>query len=77
MKTITRRSALATGLAATATLAAGPVRAQETFRFGLAMPLSGSQALYGADQVKAAVMPCEPCMKTLPVSASIAGAELA
>ena len=35
-------------------LAAGPVRAQETFRFGLAMPLSGSQALYGADQVKAA-----------------------
>jgi ABC-type branched-chain amino acid transport systems, periplasmic component len=54
MKTITRRSALATGLAATASLAAGTARAQETFRFGLAMPLSGSQALYGADQVKAA-----------------------
>jgi len=27
---------------------------QETLKFGLAMPLSGSQALYGADQVKAA-----------------------
>jgi len=27
---------------------------KETLKFGLAMPLSGSQALYGADQVKAA-----------------------
>ena len=28
--------------------------AQDPFRFGLAMPLTGSQALYGQDQVKAA-----------------------
>ena len=28
--------------------------AQDVFRFGLAMPLTGSQALYGQDQVKAA-----------------------
>ena len=32
----------------------GPASAQEVFRFGLAMPLTGSQALYGQDQVKAA-----------------------
>jgi len=31
-----------------------PAHAQETLRFGLAMPLSGGQALYGQDQVKAA-----------------------
>ena len=38
-----------------ATLAiASPASAQDTFRFGLAMPLTGSQALYGQDQVKAA-----------------------
>jgi branched-chain amino acid transport system substrate-binding protein len=29
-------------------------QAKDTLKFGLAMPLSGSQALYGADQVKAA-----------------------
>jgi branched-chain amino acid transport system substrate-binding protein len=33
---------------------AQPASAQDTFRFGLAMPLTGSQALYGQDQVKAA-----------------------
>ena len=33
---------------------AGPAFAQDAFRFGLAMPLTGSQALYGQDQVKAA-----------------------
>ena len=33
---------------------AGPASAQDAFRFGLAMPLTGSQALYGQDQVKAA-----------------------
>ena len=33
---------------------AGAAFAQETLRFGLAMPLTGSQALYGQDQVKAA-----------------------
>lgn len=31
-----------------------PASAQDAFRFGLAMPLTGSQALYGQDQVKAA-----------------------
>src|SRR6516164_11248008 len=34
--------------------AAGPACAEDVFRFGLAMPLTGSQALYGQDQVKAA-----------------------
>jgi branched-chain amino acid transport system substrate-binding protein len=33
---------------------ASPASAQDTFHFGLAMPLTGSQALYGQDQVKAA-----------------------
>lgn len=33
---------------------ASPAFAQSVFRFGLAMPLTGSQALYGQDQVKAA-----------------------
>ena len=33
---------------------AGPASAQNVLRFGLAMPLTGSQALYGQDQVKAA-----------------------
>ena len=31
-----------------------PAAAQDVLRFGLAMPLTGSQALYGQDQVKAA-----------------------
>ena len=43
------------GAACLAVLAtAQPAAAQDTFRFGLAMPLTGSQALYGQDQVKAA-----------------------
>ena len=33
---------------------ASPAAAQDVLRFGLAMPLTGSQALYGQDQVKAA-----------------------
>jgi branched-chain amino acid transport system substrate-binding protein len=33
---------------------ASPAMAQDVFRFGMAMPLTGSQALYGQDQVKAA-----------------------
>src|SRR5437016_14412722 len=33
---------------------AHPAAAQDVLRFGLAMPLTGSQALYGQDQVKAA-----------------------
>src|SRR5215468_9032904 len=33
---------------------AATAQAPATYKFGLAMPLSGSQALYGADQVKAA-----------------------
>ncbi len=41
------------GLAAVVAMA-NPVIAQDAFRFGMAMPLSGSQALYGQDQVKAA-----------------------
>jgi branched-chain amino acid transport system substrate-binding protein len=36
------------------TFAAAPAAAQDVLRFGLAMPLTGSQALYGQDQVKAA-----------------------
>jgi branched-chain amino acid transport system substrate-binding protein len=33
---------------------ANPAAAEDAFKFGLAMPLTGSQALYGQDQVKAA-----------------------
>lgn len=33
---------------------AGSALAQQTYKFGLAMPLTGGQALYGNDQVKAA-----------------------
>lgn len=47
-----RRLALA--LCAFGTMLSGSALAEETFKFGLAMPLSGSQALYGADQVRAA-----------------------
>ena len=39
---------------AAALAVATPASAQDTFRFGLATPLTGSQALYGQDQVKAA-----------------------
>ncbi|MGB8576518.1 MAG: ABC transporter substrate-binding protein, partial [Pseudolabrys sp.] len=45
--------AVAAFMAVTIALA-GPAFAQDAFRFGLAMPLTGSQALYGQDQVKAA-----------------------
>jgi branched-chain amino acid transport system substrate-binding protein len=41
------------GLAAAMAMVS-PATAQDTFRFGMAMPLTGSQALYGQDQVKAA-----------------------
>ena len=45
------KAALGAGLlASTSSLAL----AQQTFKFGLAMPLTGGQALYGNDQVKAA-----------------------
>ncbi len=45
---------LAITLCAFGTMLSGSALAEETFKFGLAMPLSGSQALYGADQVRAA-----------------------
>jgi branched-chain amino acid transport system substrate-binding protein len=48
-----RLLAAVAGLAAALALASS-ASAQEAFRFGLAMPLTGSQALYGQDQVKAA-----------------------
>src|SRR6266853_218543 len=47
MKLAAAALALACGTAA-------PAAAQDVLRFGLAMPLTGSQALYGQDQVKAA-----------------------
>jgi branched-chain amino acid transport system substrate-binding protein len=50
---IERMLAVAASLAAAVAIAS-PAMAQETFRFGMAMPLTGSQALYGQDQVKAA-----------------------
>jgi branched-chain amino acid transport system substrate-binding protein len=50
---IGRMLGAAAGLA-TAVAIASPAMAQDTFRFGMAMPLTGSQALYGQDQVKAA-----------------------
>src|ERR1700730_1205143 len=52
-----RRAALTAGGAAVLLLTlsgAALAQAPATYKFGLAMPLSGSQALYGADQVKAA-----------------------
>ena len=45
---------IAAAILALAFGAVGSAQAQDTFRFGLAMPLTGSQALYGQDQVKAA-----------------------
>jgi branched-chain amino acid transport system substrate-binding protein len=57
MRLIRRASlgAAVVGVLLTAGLACGPAIAQnQSFRFGLAMPLTGSQALYGQDQVKAA-----------------------
>lgn len=55
---ISRRAALAR-LALALSAATGlshvaQAQAPQTYKFGLAMPLSGSQALYGSDQVKAA-----------------------
>jgi branched-chain amino acid transport system substrate-binding protein len=50
-----RRLGLKLGAAMILAVAFGaPASAQNAFRFGLAMPLTGSQALYGQDQVKAA-----------------------
>ena len=46
--------ALGAALLAGAALAAAPAFAQDSYRFGLALPLTGGQALYGQDQVKAA-----------------------
>ena len=45
---------IAAAILALAFGAVGSAQAQDTFRFGLAMPLTGSQALYGQDQVKTA-----------------------
>ena len=50
---VTRR-ALVLGAAIVGAAGVQSAQAQDTLRFGLAMPLSGSQALYGQDQVKAA-----------------------
>ena len=54
--TLTRRAwlrGLAAVAVATAFGAAGPAAAQQTLKFGLAMPLTGSQSSYGKDQIKA------------------------
>jgi branched-chain amino acid transport system substrate-binding protein len=45
---------LTTAAFVAASVIAGAASAQDSLRFGLAMPLTGSQALYGQDQVKAA-----------------------
>lgn len=50
----TTRRALIAAAGFFAGLAITGASAQETLKFGLAMPLSGGQALYGQDQVKAA-----------------------
>jgi len=56
MKPSNRRRMLALSALIMSAVFANVATAQskETLKFGLAMPLSGSQALYGADQVKAA-----------------------
>jgi len=55
---ISAPSAWIFGLAAVAIIAAlgaaAPAAAQQTLKFGLAMPLTGSQSSYGKDQIKAA-----------------------
>ena len=56
IRTVSRRAwlrglALAAAVAAIGT--AGPAAAQQTLKFGLAMPLTGSQSAYGKDQIKA------------------------
>ena len=57
MTQISSRRTWIRGLAAVAVAAAfgaaGPVAAQQTLKFGLAMPLTGSQSAYGKDQIKA------------------------
>ncbi len=50
---MSRMLGVAVGVAAAVALA-GTASAQDAFRFGMAMPLTGSQALYGQDQVMAA-----------------------
>ncbi len=45
---------LGAGVLALGLMGAAAAEAAETYRFGLAMPLSGRSALYGQDQVKAA-----------------------
>ena len=56
-QTLSRRTWMR-GLAAVAVAAAfgaaGNAAAQQTLKFGLAMPLTGSQSSYGKDQIKAA-----------------------
>ena len=47
-------AAIVAGLAVSIWTSLGHAQAPQTYKFGLAMPLSGSQALYGSDQVKAA-----------------------
>jgi len=57
MKLSNRRRLLALSaliMSGAAFSSAALAQGKETLKFGLAMPLSGSQALYGADQVKAA-----------------------
>ena len=57
MKVSNRRRLLALSaliMSGAAFTGAALAQGKETLKFGLAMPLSGSQALYGADQVKAA-----------------------
>ena len=49
-----RRSLATAAIVAAAGSIGSSALAQDAFRFGLAMPLTGSQALYGQDQVKAA-----------------------
>lgn len=57
MKLSNRRRMLALSaliMSGAAFTGAALAQSKPTLKFGLAMPLSGSQALYGADQVKAA-----------------------
>jgi branched-chain amino acid transport system substrate-binding protein len=57
MTSIATRRAFLRGIAAAASAAAlgatAPASAQQTLKFGLAMPLTGSQSSYGKDQIKA------------------------
>ena len=53
-RSFARRMALLAGTAVLALAGASVADAQEALRFGMAMPLSGGQATYGQDQVKAA-----------------------